>query len=97
MFDLKEKVVCIDDSFVDGIHDYYNALPQKGKIYTVRDIIPAWGFDLQETPAVLLEELVNKPNKHGIEPAFQIHRFRELDSDEVAEYAEETEDLEVCV
>lgn len=84
MFDLGEKVVCVNDKFPNGIHDIYNALPRKGKIYTVRDIVPAQDFKFQGTAGVLIEELVNRPNQHGIEPAFQCHRFREMTTEEVS-------------
>jgi len=87
MFDIGQKVVCVDDSFPSGINDFYNSLPEKNKVYTVRDVVPAWGFDLQETCGILLQECVNKPNSGGIEPAFQPHRFREMDETLVTEEA----------
>ena len=79
MFDLNSKVVCVDDRFPPGIRDIFRALPVKGRIYTVRDIVPAQGFNLHKTCAVLLAELVNHPNRHGIEPGFLCNRFREPD------------------
>ena len=91
MFDIKSKIVCVNDVFQAGINDYYNALPQKGKIYTVRDIVPAHDFKCRETCAVLLEELVNKPNRHGIEPAFQTGRFRKPTQNEMKESISESE------
>lgn len=84
MFDINTKVICIDDRFPAGIHDIFNALPRKGGIYTVRDIVPAQGFDLKSTCAVLLRELENRPNQHGIEPGFQCYRFREPSTEELA-------------
>ena len=89
MFDINSKVVCIDDRFPSGINDIFNSLPSKGKIYTVRDIVPGIGFDRRETITVLLKELVNKPNKHGIEPGFQCYRFREPTKDEIRESIKE--------
>lgn len=74
-----QKVVCVDDVFPPGILDIYNALPQKNKTYTVRDIVPGQSMNLQEQPAIYLEELHNLPNRHGIEPGFLCSRFRELD------------------
>jgi hypothetical protein len=82
MFDINAKVVCIDDRFPPGINDIFNALPAKGSIYTVRDIVPAQTFKLAPTCGVLLAELVNRPNRHGIEPGFAPERFRELDEHE---------------
>tara|TARA_R110002153_G_scaffold189400_1_gene342203 strand:+ start:170 stop:451 length:282 start_codon:yes stop_codon:yes gene_type:complete len=83
MFDIKSKVVCVDDRFPDGINDIYNALPNKGTIYTVRDIVPAQDHKFQGQPAILLGELVNNPNQHGIEPAFKLNRFREPTANEL--------------
>ena len=77
MFLPNTKVVCVDDKFPDGINDVYNALPRKGSLYTVRDIVPGQGFGLEPTVAVYLDELVNLPNMHGIEPGFAPHRFVE--------------------
>lgn len=81
MFDLGARVVCIDDKFPQGIYDIYNALPKKGKVYHVRDVVPAQTFGLKETCAILLEELPNNPNKYGIEPGFLSGRFREVEED----------------
>lgn len=90
MFEPGTKVVCINDSFVTGILDIYNALPRKGQLYTVRDIVPAWDFGLNEQPAVYLVELVNRPNMHGFEPGFKCFRFVEpedLTEEQREEYA----------
>lgn len=76
MFDIGQKVFCVDDKFPPGINDIFNLLPSKGTRYTVRDIVPGQTFKLEGTCAVLLEELVNRPNQHGIEPGFSPHRFR---------------------
>ena len=79
MFEINQKVVCVDDRFPDGIHDIYNALPRKGSIYTVRDIVPGITFGMNGTAALYLHELVNHPNQHGIEPGFVLSRFAELE------------------
>ena len=95
MFEPGQKVVCVDDTFPPGIRDILNALPQKGSTYTVRDIVPGSGWggrDTDQQPAVYLEELVNLPNQHGIEPGFATRRFAELE--EVAEYEEAYEEAE---
>tara|TARA_R110000764_G_scaffold35204_2_gene78720 strand:+ start:2395 stop:2676 length:282 start_codon:yes stop_codon:yes gene_type:complete len=83
MFDLNQKVVCTDDRFPPGINDVFNALPKKGSIYTVRDIVPAQDWKLKGTCAVMMTELVNRPNQHGIEPGFQCYRFREPTKEEM--------------
>ena len=93
MFDINSKVVCVDDSFPAGIHDIFNALPSKGAIYTVRDIVPAQDWKLKGTCAVLLHELVNRPNSHGIEPGFACHRFREPTAEELEAVESESQAL----
>lgn len=94
MFDLGQKVACVDDSFPAGVNDIFNALPRKGRVYTVRDIVPGQTWDLKGTCAVMLVELENLPNRHGIEPGFAVHRFRELTPDELAAIEAVTADLE---
>lgn len=80
MFEPGEKVVCVNDSFGMGIRDIYNALPKKGTVYTIRDIVPGQDFACKETVAVYLVELVNLPNEHKIEPGFQCLRFKSLET-----------------
>lgn len=82
MFDIGQKVVCVDDAFPPDIRDYFNALPVKNRVYTVRDIVPGQDWKLNGTCAVMLQELVNRPNQHGIEPGFGPQRFREMNTDE---------------
>jgi len=77
MFCPNQKITCINDSFPPDIRDYFNALPVKGNMYTVRDIVPGTTWKLKEEPAVYLVELVNMPNAHGIEPGFACRRFAE--------------------
>ena len=92
MWDVGARVVCVDDRFPDGIRDFFNALPVKGRGYVVRDIVPGQDWKLNGQPAIYLVELVNLPNEHGIEPGFACWRF--ADQEEVAletetkEYAE---------
>jgi hypothetical protein len=75
MFEPSEKVVCVNDKFPVDIRDYMSALPVKGRIYTVRDIVGGLNWNGTQTIAVLLNELHNLPNEHGIEPGFAPHRF----------------------
>jgi len=85
MFEPGQKVICIDDRFPDGIRDYFNALPTKGRLYVIRDLVPGIGWKMNEEPAVYLVELVNLPNQHGIEPGFACSRFAE--PEEIEEFA----------
>ena len=79
MFEPSQKVACVDDRFPDGIRDIMNALPRKGAVYTVRDVVPALQLNGQMTTGILLVELVNLPNQHGIEPGFAPWRFAEVE------------------
>lgn len=40
MFDVGQKVVCIDDTFAPWVYDLYKALPKKNSSYTVRMMAP---------------------------------------------------------
>lgn len=81
MFDVKSKVICINDVFPSDqrLHAYYKKYPVKGKIYTVRDITQAQDYQGESTCAVLLEEIMNPDNdiKGRGEFGFSITRFRE--------------------
>ena len=79
MFDTGQKVVCVDDRFPPGVFDYCNAVPRKGKTYTVRDVVPAVDWRCVETIAVYLVEIVNRPNEKGAEPGFAHWRFAETE------------------
>ena len=91
MFEPGEKVLCIDGSFPEGIHDIYNALPREGATYTVRDVVPGINWDMSNTCTVYRAELVNLPNEKGTEPGFAPHRFRRPDEleDTISDAAEE--------
>lgn len=94
MFEPGQTVICVDDKFPPGIADIMNALPREGQTYTVRDIVPGSGWGGRETdqqPAVYLEELVNLPNQHGVEPGFACRRFAEVEEIAQADTAHQTE------
>jgi hypothetical protein len=65
------------------------AFPDKGKIYTVRDLVLAGktkkeleSFEPNEL-AVLLKEIENPVNKQGIENGYNAERFRALEEQEL--------------
>ena len=65
MFDVNEKVVCINDSFPAWVYDSYNQLPVKGTIYTVREVDLGrsdLASDSDVAFRVLLHELHNDPD-----------------------------------
>ena len=87
MFEPGEEILRVNDKFPPDIRDYYNALPRRGCIYTVRDIIPAQDWKGRTTIAVLLEECVNLPDPHGRgEFGFAHYRFERWNENDY-EYA----------
>lgn len=81
MFDIGQRVVCIDGRFAPPIAALFAALPAVGRIYTVRDVVPGIEHDLSHTCAIYLEEIHSDPNPHGIEPGFAPWRFAEFFGD----------------
>lgn len=79
MFDIGEKVICVNDKFEKDCLPNICAFPVKGRTYTVRDLVPAYDYDMKQTCAILLEKLVNPPNPKGIENGFDSNRFRTLE------------------
>ena len=79
MFDIGQKVICVNDSFEKEILQSFVAFPIKGRVYTVRDLVPAFDYDMNVTCAILLEELINPPNPKGVENGFSSDRFRTLE------------------
>lgn len=91
MFEVGEKVVCVDDQFNSVIVEQYSQLPVKDHTYTVRDCEPGRGQWLTKGDKgwgsvdmkVLLVELVNPldpTTKFGCpsELGFAARRFRPL-------------------
>lgn len=79
MFDVGTKLVCINDKFDKEMLPHMVSFPSNGSIYTVRDVVPAIDWDMGNTCAILLEELINPPNPYGVENGFDSSRFRELE------------------
>ena len=84
-----QKVACIDGNFPLGIEEMYVALPKEGETYTIRDITPGQGFDLQPEIAVTLVELHNPKGKGGLERSFNAERFAPLEEEEDFQVVEE--------
>ena len=95
MFELGEKVECIDDNFyyddevkMRVVITKFSQLPKKGEEYTVRGFRPT-----KHGVGILLEEIHNDPieTKQGMkEPGFALRRFRKKTEveDKVQEYEE---------
>lgn len=87
------KVVCVDDRFPPEILIYYTNLPEKNKVYTIRDVEVGVGINGETGEiAVTLAEISNPVSEvppHR-ERGFKVERFRELEPEvEVEEEKEE--------
>ena len=100
MFDIGQKVVCVDGTFPHSVLNYMRQLPIAGKVYTVRDVKPAQGWQERdgvpgpETCAILLDECRNAPPPHRKqwgECGFDPRRFRELETGFDYNFAEESQ------
>lgn len=87
MFDTGDKVVCVNDDFEPIIYELYAELPDKGQVYTVRqldigraNLIPGNTVD---SYLVLLDEIHNPLDplcrKEPKELGFASHRFVPLE------------------
>lgn len=95
------KVVCINDDFPQNIHKFYDNLPKKGHVYTIRDMEVGidWFGNAGEI-AVTLVELVNPVSEtwpHR-ERAFNSQRFVDVEpltEEEIEELASMEESIGV--
>jgi hypothetical protein len=103
MFEVGQKVVCVDDDFSADTTEFHQLLPSKDEIYTVRDVMPGLDRDQsistgqkQVTYAVLVEEIINPvPEGWHHEPAFASRRFAELQENTETDSIKEEEPLEI--
>jgi hypothetical protein len=86
MFQIGQKVVCIDGTFSDEIKAIYTQLPIKNKVYVVRNIRNGVDADTllmdmrrKAEPSLLVIGLTNPTNNVGIEAGFLCSRFRSLE------------------
>jgi hypothetical protein len=94
MFLPGQKVVCVNDVFLDAIKKFYWKLPVKGVTYTIRDLVP--GIDPSGEGGemcVYLVELINPCSDTPPYPerGFKAERFRPLETD--TETERETDDI----
>jgi len=89
-----QHVVCINDDFESWVHEYYDQLPTKGKVYTIRAVSLGRGTLVGSEMAevkLLLQELHNPTDPHhkgGEELGFRSDRFAPLEELEESETAE---------
>jgi len=99
MFDVGQKVACINDDFSATVRRIFKQLPVKDEIYTVRDVRigraqVTGGVDVSFL--VLLQELKNPDDPYMADGAaeemgFRSDRFAPLEELENSEYATEEE------
>jgi hypothetical protein len=85
------RVICIDDTnWSSNVNEYFDVLPQKGKVYTVRRIIDDV-INPDGPPGIALEEIFGRWSlyEHYLghevyeEAHFKMNRFREVFFDEL--------------
>jgi len=86
MFEIGQKVVCVDGKFPDSVLQIYLQLPIEDKVYVGRDVRPGVNEDVllmdmhvKHEPSLLLIGLYNPCNNRGIEAGFSATRFRSLE------------------
>jgi hypothetical protein len=88
------RVACIDDRFPKWVTEFYDQLPVKGSIYTIREVClrrETLRGSESATIALLLEELHNASDpthSGGEELAFKSERFAPLEEEEMEEHEE---------
>lgn len=81
MFQINQKVVCIDATFDEVTKAFFTALPEQDKVYVIREVID--GGDHRHEPAVAVY-LVGLQNPRSSKPphyerGFHERRFRPLE------------------
>jgi len=89
------RILCINDDFDLSLNRFLLFKPQKGQIYTIREVI-----ETRNGLGFLLDEIVNKPIEFRDgrkEPCFLSSRFRLIDElgdkEDVIESVEVLEDF----
>jgi hypothetical protein len=88
---INDIVECVNDNFPPESFQFINNFPKKKNYYTVREIVEYSSGKI----GLLLEEIINPilPNL-GVEPTFNISRFKILDiPGYVTELIEETNNV----
>lgn len=82
LFEVNQKVVCIDDKFPQWILPLYTALPKEGVVYVIRDVRLGVRPDCRTGDiSLLLVGLVNprSDSRSAHERGFSQERFRHLE------------------
>jgi hypothetical protein len=91
MWKIDQLIVCVDDKFQPHRKTFVPNLPQRGQIYSIRDIL----VRDDDGPAFHLHEIVNAPRHFRVkgeiqfcEAAFYAWRFRPLKSTDISIFTE---------
>lgn len=80
MFDIGQRVVCVNGEFHPRLLGRYNYFPLRGHVYVIRDYRLGICADRPiGTISLYLEGVINPPRKTGrmkLEPGFDSDRFR---------------------
>lgn len=88
MFNIGDKVVCVDDAFDAETASYFSPLPKRGLIYCIRAV----GTDVvQGRPVVWVCGITGRHYIGERERPLRATRFRKIDAGAIAESIE-TED-----
>lgn len=79
MFLKGQKVVCVDDQFLEEFKPYFQILPRKGRVYVVRNCFLGTTVDKQPTFILFLIGIPGDTTKFGREMGFNSNRFRSLE------------------
>lgn len=92
MFQLNQRVVCLNGEIPPQLWEYVKPLV-KGKIYTIRNVVPGTKDGKTHDLAVYLHEVHNTVNEHGIERGYAHERFAPLQEDTVGEEMADVREL----
>ena len=86
MFNVGQKLVCVDDKWPESVKQLYLQLPLRDNVYVVRAVrvgvrADELIMDMRRVleQSILLVGLYNPTNKLGVEAGFAASRFRALD------------------
>lgn len=93
MFRVGQLVVCCDDTFITRGWQNVESKPERGRIYTVRELLaPGLFYKSPDLPALRLVEIVNRKRNWGapcvwgnnFEPVFTQDRFRPVATTDIS-------------
>ncbi|MGV3663012.1 MAG: hypothetical protein ACO1TE_22700 [Prosthecobacter sp.] len=90
-FPVGHKVVCIHDHFPPAVHEWFNAIPVEGQVYTIQEIF--WAPEHATRRQLLSVRLVELPPVRPGFGGFSLWRFRLLEDEKILRARSRKEDL----